>query len=207
MAQHKSTLRKSLRSALSHKKLADDILDVIADYQSKLNATLAKLAADSTIALDTDYEASGAITDLFDADGESTEAQHKATLKKSLISALKHKKLAEDILDSLEEVQTSYNALLVKLDSQGGTLTDTDFAATLAVSEVDPDAEGSEAQHKSSFRKTLRSALSHSRLADQIIDAISGGQSSLNSALADLDSGTLASMASYQVTEIDPDSE
>ena len=207
MSQHKATRRKSLRSALSHRRLADEILDSITDAQSKFNATMDKLDADSAIALDTDYESSGAITDVFEADGAGTNAQHKRSLRESLRSALAHKKLADEICDALEEYSVAYNAMLVKLDAEAGTLDDTDYESTLAVTAIDPDAEGADAQHKASFRKSLRSALAHRRLADEIIDAIVSLQSGMNASLALLDAGTVGGTdhADNKVTELDPD--
>ena len=45
MSQHKASMRKALRSALSHKKLADQLLDNMVATQSAFNAVLVKLDA------------------------------------------------------------------------------------------------------------------------------------------------------------------
>ena len=47
MSQHKSTLRKSFRSALANKKVADQVIDSLASMQTQLNVALAKLNADA----------------------------------------------------------------------------------------------------------------------------------------------------------------
>lgn len=164
--------------------------------------------ADAIGGLDTDYEATAAITDLFEADGEGEDAQHRASLRRSLRSALKHRRLADEISDSLEEIQVAFNAMLAKLDAEAGTLDDGDYEDTLAVSAIDPDAEGFDAQHKASFRRTMRSALSHRRLADEILDSIKAMQDAFNAALALLDAATVnGQAAALKVAVIDPDAE
>jgi len=206
MPQHKATLRKSMRSAVSHRRLADEILDSLADVQAKWNATMDKLDVDTAAALDTDYAATGSISDVFEADGEGSGAQHKASLRKSLRSALKHKKLADEICDALEEMSVAYNTMLVKLDAQAGTLTETDWVSTLGLDVTDSDGEGSGAQHKQSFRKTLISAMSHRRLANEVLDAITGVQGAMNDSLAALDGGTVnGGHIGFKVSELDPD--
>lgn len=206
MAQHKATRRGSLRSALAHRKLADEILDSINDSQVKFNATMDKLDADTAIALDTDYAATGSVTDVFEADDAETNAQHKATFRKSLRSALAHKRLADEICDALEEIQVAYNTMLIKLDAQAGTLADTDWVTTIGVDVVDSDGAGINAQHKASLRKSLRSALAHRRLADEIMDAFSEIQGSMNASLAALDGGTVnGGHAGFKTSELNPD--
>jgi hypothetical protein len=191
---------------MSHRRLADEILDSLADVQAKWNDTMDKLDADTAGALDTDYEAVGAITDVFEADGVGSDAQHKQSLRKSLRSALAHRKLADEIADALEEMSVGYNALLVKLDAEGGTLASTDFVADLGLEVMDADGEGSDAQHKASLRKSLRSALAHKRLADEIMDAMVGMQEAMNGSLAELDGGGVNGLhEQYKVSELDPD--
>lgn len=168
-------------------------------------ATFASGAANGAVSID--YEATGAVTDLFAPDAIGTGAQHKATLRKSLRSALSHKKLADEIVDAIEELQVGYNAMLVKLDAEAGTLNDTNYSSTLILTAVASDAVGTDAQHKAAFRKSLKSALVHSRLADQILDAITATQASFNATLVLLDAGTIGGTehVANQVTAINPD--
>ena len=327
-APHKRTLRQSLRSALSHKNLADEVLDSINDTQTKFNTTMTKLDADTAVKeitsvvtvadvsddldgttfilqdeagsvgfwIDTDdsgttipaeasgadraveittiatddtaatirgllvtaigadsqftaangvsdevlvtdisfgiraaasastsgftvtedtagvdidinYNSTGAVTDLFDPDVVGTSAQHKTNLRKSLRSSLSHKKLADEIVDAIEELQVGYNAMLVKLDAEAGNFNDTNYSSTLILTLVTTDAAGTGAQHKETFRKSLKSALNHSRLADQILDAITTMQTSFNATLVLLDAGTIGGTehVANQVTAILPD--
>lgn len=201
-APHKRTLRQSLRSALSHKRLADQLLDTLLAAQNAWNTTSAKIAADSAVALDTDYNAGDLTT--FDYDAAGTLAQHKATLRASLRSALSHKYLADEVIDAIEEFETALNALHAKLDAEAGTLNDGDYALTLGLTALTPDAEGTSAQHKASMRTSMKSALNHSRLADQILDSIASLQTTFNTALAVLDTNSIA-VAGTPVTAIDPD--
>src|SRR5688500_13680517 len=201
---HKATLRKSLQSALAHRRLANELLDSILDTQQKFNAAMAKLDADAALTLDIDYASTLSVTDLFEADTAGS-GQHKATLRQSLRSALMHKRLADEIADALEEMQVAYNALLVKLDAEAGVLNDVDYASTLAVTPIDPDSSLS-GQHQSTMRRTLEVSLAHSKLADTILDSIKALQDSFNSALKQLDTSVVtASMAGFQVTENTPD--
>ncbi len=154
------------------------------------------------------------VTSLLLSDAEGSEAQHKSSFRRTLRSALSHKKLADELLDSLSELQTTQNALLTKLDAEAGTLNDIDYESTLGITAVDSDAEGSEAQHKSSFRRSMRSALSHKKLANDILDATTGLQAAMNDALIQLDvdagagTGALTGLYTpFKVTAIDPDSE
>ena len=153
------------------------------------------------------------ITELLDPEAQATEAQHKSTLRRSLRSALRHKALANEILDSLSELQATQNVLLVKLDTEAGTLNDTDYESTLGITVTDSDAatEGV-AQHKASFRTTLRNALAHKNMADEVMDAITDLQGAYNSALVQLDvdagagTGALTGLYTpFKVSLIEPD--
>ena len=209
MSQHKSLFRKSLRSALKHKNLADMILDDILAIQTQFNLAMDKMDADDSSAMDIDYNTLNVAVSEYDAAGSG---QHKADLRKTLRSALSHKKLADEIVDSIEEAQANFNALMAKIDADAGTLSVGNVSGFSLVA-IGADSVGSDAQHKATFRKSLRSAMSHRRLADQIIDAIEGIQEATNSALAQLDvdaagaTGALTGLyVPFKVTAIDPDS-
>ena len=203
MAQNKATKRTALRSAVAHRKLADTMLDNIKLAQTQLNAALAKLDADTSAALDTDY-ATLAIPSAFDADAP-VFGQHKQSARKTLRSALKHKRAADEIVDTLEETQLALNALLLKLDAQGGTLADTDFEATLGLTPLDLDAP-TFGQHKQSLRKTVISGFARTNLANDVLEALLGLQNSLVASAKQLDLGNVAGAhASLQVDVLDPD--
>jgi hypothetical protein len=160
--------------------------------------------------MDIDYNTLNLSAIEFDVAGSG---QHKADLRKTLRSALSHKKLADEIADSIEELQVNFNALMAKIDADAGTLAVGNVSGFGLVA-IGADSVGTEAQHKASFRKSLRSAVSHRRLADQILDAIAGIQEATNDALAQLDvdaagaTGALTGLYTpFKVTVIDPDSE
>ena len=291
MAAHKATFRRSLRSALSHRRLADEILGAITEIQNNFNDCMVKLESESPVpiaavaaqfigqvagmttdvtidadvagaagnvtltgdgvedidslisihnaaepgntltlsagdgtqvpdlgadivlsggadadpGLSVDYESDFLLKNILDADAFSKNAQHKATFRRSLRSALSHRKLADAILDSIYGVQGKFNSLLAKLDAEAGTVDDGDYEDTLKINVLNADAPGKNAQHKATFRRSLRSALSHRRLADAILDSISGLQESFNKALADLDIPDTSNMESYKIEKIDPD--
>lgn len=205
-AQHKATLRRSLRSALKHRRGADELLDGIKTTVDAWNAAMDKLDADAAGSLDTDYVSTTGITTLFEADDVDLPAQHKATLRRVLISSLSHRRLGNELADALEELQVMHNALMTKLDAEAGTLASTDFESTLAVEVTDAEEQVGGAQHKASLRRSLISALSHRRLANQIMDAITGLQTAANGALAQIDTGTInGQMAQFKVDAVDPD--
>jgi hypothetical protein len=206
--QNKASMRKKLRSALAHKKLADELLDSILDSQTKWNSAMDKLQADNPASLDVNYASTQSVTDVFEADGENHGSQHKASLRASLRSALAHRQLADEICDSLEEWQTAFNAMLVKLDTEAGTLNDINYYSSLGVQQLDQHAESEGVQHKASLRTSLRSALANASLADAILNALEELQSALNAELVLLDSGVVAGSAGNKVVEIiSPDAE
>ena len=204
-AQHKATRRRSMQSALAHRKAADKLLDALYDLQKKWNAAMDKLDADTSAALDTDYASLHKISELFESDEALKSGPHKRTLRQTMRAALSHRRLADEICDALEELHVTHNAFLAKLDAQGGTLTDTDWASTLGIVELKPDSKSS-AAHKATLRQSLRAALAHRRLADEILDALLDIQKKMNASMAALDAGSVnGAHAANKVSEIDPD--
>ena len=186
MAQHKASDRRSLRSALRHKRAADTLLDAITQLDTNTAGAAAKVAADTNLSWDTDYEALWGVTET-DWDATGSEAQHKAPIRKVLQNALAHRRLANEIADALEEAEVSLNGVLAQMDADAGTLSaDPVYEAYRITDVIDADAEGSEAQHKASFRRSLRSALSHKELADSIIDDLVARQEAINSLIDDI---------------------
>ena len=204
LTTNKQSRLKKLQSALANKKLASEYSSKLFAAQNTYNAILAKLDADAPGALDVDYTATLAITSLFDPDA-SAPAQNKNTYRQSMVAALHHRTLANEMCDSLEEIQVAMNALLAKLDAEAGVLVATDFASTLSVVVLDPGDDTLPAQNKSSARSIMRSALADAKLADELIDAISDLQAGFNDALALLDAGTITGvMVVLAVIPFDP---
>ncbi len=185
-AQHKATQRKTLRSALKHKVAADTILDSMSSLTTNIAAARAKIAADTNLTWDTDYAATLSVKAI-DMDLPSI-GQHKRTMRQVLISSMSHRRLANEIADTIEEAQISLNALLVKMDAGAGTLdpTDANWDALAIINLVNPDAVGTQAQHKVSLRKSIRSAISHKALGDFIIDGLASIETEINAMIADI---------------------
>ena len=209
MSQHKASLRKSFQKAIRHKNLANKILEDVLGVQTQLNLALDKIDADNTASMDVDYSGLAVTASEYDA---PYNAQNKADMRKILISALSHKKLANEIIDSVEELQVAFNQLLAKIDAEAGTLNDTNYASLLSVEVIDSYSAGSEAQHKAPFRKSLQKAVAHKKLANELLDAVSGAQEAFNNALAQLDidaagaTGALTGLYTrFKVTAISPD--
>ena len=179
MAQHKASDNRSLRSALKHKRAADTLLNDISDLETNVAGAAAKVAADTNTTWDTDYAALWAVAET-EWDETGTDAQHKASLRRVMRSALSHKKLADEMVDAMEEAQVSMNAVLAQMDADAGTLSADGVYEAYRIASVDPDAEGSDAQHKASFRQSLRKALAHKNLADRIIDNMVAAQDAVN---------------------------
>jgi len=206
MSQHKATRRTALRSALAHRRAADTLLEALNSLQTSWNATMDKLNADTGIALDTDYEASALAVSALDPDAPMAGSQSKATLRQAMRSALAHKKAADELVDAIAEVSTAYSLMLVKLDAEGGTLSDPNWELDGAVEPTDPDAPFAGSQSKASLRQVLRSALANKKLADDILGAITGLQDALYGSLVQLDSGNVGGAhAAFKVTVIEPD--
>jgi hypothetical protein len=171
MAQHKASNTKTLRSALRHKRAADMWLDgVINDIQQQGAAVLAKIAADTDLTWDTDYVATHG-TGTLDADVGLT-GQHKATFRQILRNSLAHKKLADTVCDILEETSVSFNAVLMQMDADAGTLSDDATYEAYRIADEDLIGDGSGilgGQHKASSLRSLESALSHKALAAKLI--------------------------------------
>ncbi len=67
------------------------------------------------------------------------DSPNKSTLRRIWRSAFANRRAADKSVDAIAEMQSQMNALLAKLDLDAG-VGDTDYEATLAVSDIDPDA-------------------------------------------------------------------
>jgi len=54
---------------------------------------------------------------------------HKAPLRKVLAKALANKRVSEEMMDSIVELQVTLNALIALLEADKADITSTDFAA------------------------------------------------------------------------------
>jgi len=137
---HKQSIRKTMQKALAHKGLANLLLEALVDLQSQMNQCLTKLDADNAASLDVDYNTLEIVSNSIDGDESGLNAGHKATWRRSLRSVLKHKGIADEILDSIEELQTAFNLCLAKLDAEAGTLDDANYESLFAINAIDAGA-------------------------------------------------------------------
>lgn len=208
MAQHKATFRNSMRSALSHKKLADDMLDNILTLQTRMASMMSSLDDDAgTVggSLAGTYTATYPSTFTLSIDTPGEEAQHKATPRISLRSALRNKGLADDLLDSMDELDASMDVVMTQLTADDGAAPTGAAYATASVTEDDAEASAGDAPYTASRRRTLKSALAHSSLADTVVDAVTEMQNQWNQMITILDGGATANTLS--ITPIEPDAE
>ena len=118
-------------------------------------------------------------------------AQHKSSRRKVVISGLKHKNAANQMLDILEELTENIAAARARLAGEAQGAVSVDYASVEGVVEVDMDAK-SIGQHKASLRKMLVDKMAHKRLGNEVADILEEGQLTLNLILAriDIDAGT-----------------
>ena len=115
-AQHKQTLRKTVRSALANRMAADEICDALEEVQVAINALLVKLDAEAGVLNDTDYVDLLAVAPMVLTD-RLTDGQHHSTLFNTVKSGLANEPLANDVLGALRALQLALNSQLALLDT------------------------------------------------------------------------------------------
>ena len=184
MAQHKASMRATLRSAMRHKKSADMMLDSLNALIANIAAARQKVAADTNGSWDTDYSATLAVTPVdFDA---PTMGQHKQPARKVIISCLAHKQLGDEIRDLIEESQVTLNLVLAQMDADAGNLAaDSVYDAYAIANPLDADAP-SIGQHERSMRKTLISAICHKEYGSDLSDQMAAIEDDLNAMIEEI---------------------
>ena len=120
-------------------------------------------------------------------------AQHRSSRRRVVISSLKHKNAANQMLDVIEELTTNIAIARARLAGEAQGAVSVDYVATEGVVAVDMD-DKSIGQHKASLRKILIDKMAHKRLGNLVTDISEEGQTTLNLILAqiDTDAGTTA---------------
>lgn len=114
---HRASLRKMLIDKLAHKALGNDLTDVVEESQVTLNLVLAQMDTDAgTLSDDTTYEAYRVI-DPIDVDAP-TYGQHKASFRRTFISAISHKKYGNELSDEIEALESELNALITDIQAK-----------------------------------------------------------------------------------------
>ena len=200
-----------MQKGLANKGLANLLVNLTVEMQGKMSALLTKLDADNSGALDVNYSITLAVDESFAPTDQGTDAPYKASWRRALRSALKHKRAADEILDVIDELQVVYNALLLKLDSQTGTLTDTNFASLLTISPLTGETELVGA-NRASLQRILEVSIAHKNIANSFYLALLGLQEQINGTLAQLDidgslpaAALLGNYSPLQNNILDPD--
>ena len=178
MSQHKSSRRKTVISAMKHKNAANSMLDVLEELTANIAAARVKVGADTDTAWDTDYVATNGVVAV-DMDLKSI-GQNKASLRKQLIDKMAHKRLGNEVADTLEEGQVTLNLILAQMDADAGTLSnDATYEAFRILSPADADSSGS-GPSKASFRSVMQKAVKHTVFGSSLVDEIVAVHADLN---------------------------
>ena len=111
VGQHKATMRKTIVDKMAHKRLGNEIADLLEEAQVTLNGILAQMDADAgTLSGDPTYEAFRIASPL-DVDAAGT-GPHKASFKKTLIVAIKHKAFGTSLADEMAAIESELNAMI-----------------------------------------------------------------------------------------------
>lgn len=110
--QHRQPLRKIVIETMAHKKLGNLIADMLEEAQVTLNAVLTQMDADAgTLSDDATYEALR-IANVIEPDAKGFGAQHDATLRQTMRSAISQRKLADELIDALKGIQDGLNEII-----------------------------------------------------------------------------------------------
>jgi hypothetical protein len=115
--QDKSLKRKVLRSVLTHRVLADILLDSIVALQTNANALMVKLDAQAGTLSATDF-ASTLSVDTIDDMASYHPAQDEAGVRTIMRSVMANKSLADQLLDCIIGMQEGLNGVLADLDAK-----------------------------------------------------------------------------------------
>ena len=178
MAQHKSSRRKVVISSWKHTNGANQLLDVLEELTTNVADARTKMTADANGSIDNDYVTAAGVTEV-DMDAKSI-GQHKASLRKMTIDKMTHKRLANEVIDVLEDGQVSLNAVLTKIDADGVTLDAVDanwdvFRMTV----LDADTSG-DGPSRSSLRRVMQSAVKHKAFGNSLSDELAAVADSVN---------------------------
>jgi hypothetical protein len=184
MAQHKSSRRKVVISSWKHTNGANQFLDVLEELTANVAAARVKIAADTNTTWDTDYVASVGVSAI-DMDAKSI-GQHKSSLRKMTIDKMAHKRLANEVIDTLEEGQVTLNLVLAQMDADAGTLSiDSVYEAFKVADPIDADASG-DGPSRSSLRRVMRSAVKHREFGNSLSDEIEAVSADINAMIDEI---------------------
>ena len=159
------------------------MLDVLEELTAKITSTTAKVTADTDATWDVDYVSTQGVTAV-DMDAKSI-GQHKASLRKTLIDKMAHKRLGNEMADALEEGQVTLNLILAQMDADAGTLSnDATYEAFRIANPIAGDSTGS-GPSKVTLRQAMIKSFKHTEFGNSLTDELVAVHTGLN-ALIDL---------------------
>lgn len=111
VGQHKQSARKVIVDKMAHRRLGDEMTDLLEESQVTLNLILAQLDADAgTLSDDATYETFRVadpitVTSVF-------QGPHKANFEKMMIVAVKHREFGASIAAEMAAIQEGLNRLI-----------------------------------------------------------------------------------------------
>lgn len=117
VGQHEQPARKVIIDKMAHRRLGDEITDLLEESQVTLNLILAQMDADAgTLSNDATYEAFRV------ADPIKTtsvfQGPHKADFQKMMTVAVKHNDFGKSISEELAAIQSGLNAMIDEIQAK-----------------------------------------------------------------------------------------
>lgn len=111
VGQHKQTARKVIIDKMAHRKLGDEMVDLLEESQVTLNLILAQMDADAgTLSDDATYEAYR-IADPIKVDSVF-QGPHKANFEKMMVVSVKHREYGKSIAYDMQQIQAQLNIMI-----------------------------------------------------------------------------------------------
>jgi hypothetical protein len=117
IGQHEASLRKITIDKMAHKRLGNEIIDLLEDGQVSLNAILAKIDADGVTLDPVDANWDTFRMSPLSAD-ESGDGPSRSSLRRVMRSALKHKAFGDSMSDELSAIASDINSLIDEIQAK-----------------------------------------------------------------------------------------
>ena len=116
VGQNKSPARKVIIDKLCHKRLGDEVTNLLEESQVTLNLILAQMDADAgTLSSDAVYEAFRIVDPITTA--SVLQGPHKVSFVKVMISAIKHKVFGTSIATEMAAIQSELNQMITDIQA------------------------------------------------------------------------------------------
>lgn len=117
VGQHKQPARKVIVDKMAHKRLGNEMTDLLEESQVTLNLILAQMDADGgTLSNDATYEAYR-VADPIKVDS-IFQGPHKADFEKMMIVAVKHTEFGKSISTEMAAIQADLNSMIDEIQAK-----------------------------------------------------------------------------------------